>query len=111
MNWKLYQWLNGPAGQQLGTGTGSVPNRLKPVNAQIGVITGNRSTNPLFSSWIEGDDDGKVGVNRAQLNEMADFLVLPVTHTFIMNNQQAIWQVLYFLENGKFDHDQFRGRK
>ncbi|TNF98730.1 MAG: alpha/beta fold hydrolase [Gammaproteobacteria bacterium] len=111
MNWKPYQWLNGPAGQQLGTSKESVPNRLKPVKAQIGVITGNRSTNPLFSNWIEGDDDGKVGVNSAQLNEMADFMILPVTHTFIMNNQRVIRQVLYFIKNGQFDHDQFLDKK
>ena len=44
----LYKWRNGPAGQQLGTGPHSLPNRLKPVDAEIGVITGNKSFNPCF---------------------------------------------------------------
>ena len=100
INWKPYQWLNGPAGQQLGTNTNSVPNQLKPIDYDIGIITGNKSTNPLFSSWINGEDDGKVSVNSAKLDEMKDFLVVPTGHTFIMNNMQVIKQTLNFLESG-----------
>ena len=98
----LYKWRNGPAGQQLGTGPRSVPNTLRPVDAEIGVITGNRSFNPLFSQLIPGSDDGKVSVERARLDEMKDFIVIPATHTFIMRNSMALEQVLYFLENGEF---------
>jgi len=103
INWKPYQWLNGPAGQQLGTSRDSVPNQLKAINAEVGIITGDKSTNPLFSSWIAGDDDGKVSVSSAKLNEMKDFLVVPTGHTFIMNNKNVIAQTLYFLENGCFE--------
>ncbi|GBC60464.1 acetyltransferase [Desulfonema ishimotonii] len=98
----LYRWRNGPAGQQLGTGPHSVPNTLKPVKAEIGVITGNRSFNPLFSQLIPGPDDGKVSVARARLAEMTDFTVIPATHTFIMRHPTALKQILYFLEHGKF---------
>jgi triacylglycerol esterase/lipase EstA (alpha/beta hydrolase family) len=28
--WKLFKWINGPAGDELGTGTNSTPNRLGP---------------------------------------------------------------------------------
>jgi len=103
INWKPYQWLNGPAGQQLGTNSNSVPNQLKPIDIEVGIITGNKSTNPLFSSWIPGQDDGKVSVNSAKLNGLKDFLVVPTGHTFIMNNANVIAQTLYFLENGCFD--------
>lgn len=104
INWKPYQWLNGPAGQQLGTTSDSLPNQLKPVNHEIGIITGNKSSNPLFSSWIDGEDDGKVSVNSAQLDEMKDFLVVPTGHTLIMNQPVVIKQTLYFLKNGAFMH-------
>ncbi len=100
----LYRWKNGPAGQQLGTGFRSVPNTLEPVDAEIGVITGRHSFNPLFSQLIPGPDDGKVSVERARLAEMEDFLVLPATHTFIVWDSTARKQVLYFLENGAFKH-------
>jgi len=102
--WKPYQWLNGPAGQQLGTSDNSIPNQLKPISIDTGIITGDKSTNPLFSSWIPGKDDGKVSVNSARLDEMKDFLVVPTGHTFIMNNANVIRQTLYFLDNGYFKH-------
>lgn len=99
-----YQWLNGPAGQELGTESSSTPNRLKPVNIEIGVIAGNSSLNPFYSSLIPGEDDGKVAVEKAKLQEMADFLVVPNSHSFIMNDSEVIRQTLHFIESGRFDH-------
>jgi len=98
----IYKWLNGPAGQVLGTEPGSLPNTLKPVKGEIGVITGNFSFNPFFSWIIPGTDDGKVSVERAKLDEMADFLVVPSSHSFIMSYSEVLKQVVFFLRNGNF---------
>lgn len=98
----FYKWIYGPAGQVLGTAPQSLPNSLKPVDAEIGVITGNRSLNPLFSRMIPGDDDGKVSVHRAKLAEMKDFLVVPASHAFIMKHPKVLKQVLWFLRTGGF---------
>lgn len=97
--------LNGPAGQQLGTDGESMPNRLGPVDYPVGVITGNRSVNLILSMLIPGDDDGKVSVERARLEGMSDFLVVPHTHPMIMNSDEVIRQVLFFIKQGRFDAD------
>lgn len=95
-------WLNGPAGLELGTDANSVPNTLGPANFEVGIITGTWSIDPI-SSWIIPDqDDGKVSVIRAHLDNEQAFLVLPVTHTFIMQRDRVIDQVLAFLTTGAF---------
>jgi hypothetical protein len=102
--WFFYRWILGPAGQQLGTAPDSLPNRLAPVDGSIGVITGNASWNLILSTIIPGPDDGKVAVERARLDGMDDFIVLPVTHTFIMQDAETMAQTAHFLEFGRFDH-------
>jgi len=102
-NFFLYKWIYGPAGQQLGTEAGSLPNILNPVSdIEIGVITGNTSWDPL-SYLIHGHSDGKVSVESAKLKDMKDFLEVPFGHTFIMNHLPVMKQTLYFLEHGKFE--------
>ncbi|MFZ0449134.1 MAG: alpha/beta fold hydrolase [Desulfatiglandaceae bacterium] len=103
-DFSIFKWMNGPAGQELGTSVDSVPNRLGPVPLEVGVIAGNRSLNPIFSALIPGPDDGKVSVERTRLSEMVDFFVVNSSHTFIMKNDEVIRQVSHFLENGRFDH-------
>jgi len=100
----IYKWIHGPAGQELGTGPEGIPRRLKPVSIDVGVIAGNKSYNPIFSSMIPGPDDGTIAVERTKLKEMKDFLVVSSTHTFIMDNPLVMKQVVHFLEKGKFDH-------
>jgi pimeloyl-ACP methyl ester carboxylesterase len=107
-DWKLYQWINGPAGQQLVTTPDGLIAQLGPVDFPLGVITGNRHA--FFDTWladlIPGENDGKVSVARAQVSGMRDFLVLPYSHSFIMQEPEAIRQALYFLAHGRFDRTQ-----
>ena len=105
-DWTLYKWYNGPAGQQLGTGPDSLVTKLGPVDYPVGIITGDSPA--FFDFWLEdmipGPGDGKVSVERAKIEGMSDFLVLPYSHSFIMEKKEVIEQTLYFLANGTFNH-------
>ena len=94
--------INGPAGQQLGTGPDSMPNTLGAVNFNLGVIAGSRSNNPLFSSLINEASDGKVSLSSTKVDGMHQHLCMDVDHTFMMNNMRVIQQVRHFLQTGSF---------
>jgi triacylglycerol lipase len=100
----LFKWINGPAGDELGTDKNSTPNRLDPANFPAGIIAGDRSINWINSLLIPGRDDGKVSVERTKLAGMTDHLVIHATHPFIMKNREVIRQTIEFLRTGSFDH-------
>ena len=103
----IYSRVNGPAGAQLVTGPQGLPAQLGPVDFTLGIITGNEHTavDAVLATQIPGENDGKVSVERAKVEGMRDFLVLPVTHTFIVNNDVVIGQTLHFLKHGNFLHE------
>ncbi|MCP4139687.1 MAG: alpha/beta fold hydrolase [Chloroflexi bacterium] len=98
-------WLrtfNGPAGEQLNTAATSLPKSLGPAPFQLGIIAGNRTINPLLSTHIQGENDGRISTENTKLEGMADFLVLPASHPLIMLNKKVVEQALHFLAHGKF---------
>jgi triacylglycerol lipase len=92
----------GPTALALGTGTASFPNSLGPPAFELGVVAGNRSWNPLGSWLIADDDDGVVGVASTRLAGMADWIVLPTSHYWLLRSRTVADQTAHFLAHGRF---------
>jgi len=100
--WKLFSFLNGPTGCQLGTTKDAIPGGLGPVRFCLGVIAGSRSINWINRLTIPGADEGKVSVERTKVAGMRDHLVVATTHPLMMRNHEVIAQTIEFLRHGRF---------
>ena len=98
-----FDWVNGPAGRQLGKGEGSVPLALGPANFELGVIAGTRSIDPIASAVLDDPDDGKVSLEDTKLEGMDDFVAVEHSHAFMMRLQKPIELTIQFLRTGAFD--------
>lgn len=101
-NFPGYQWINGPAGMQLGTDPESVPLLLGRADFELGIIAGTKSINLILSTLLPSPDDGKVSVENTKLEGMRDHIAIPVSHPFLMKDAPAIQQTIYFLRHGNF---------
>ncbi len=97
-----FDWINGPAGKELGKGEGSVPLALGPVDFELGVIAGNRTIDPITSAVLENPDDGRVSVEDTKVEGMDDFVVVEHSHAFMMRMQKPIKLTIEFLRSGSF---------
>ena len=99
---RLFRWVYGPAGQQLGTGAESTPLTLPPLPFECGVIAGGHTFVPRADRIFEGPTDGRVSVARTRADGMADFMVVDRGHTFMMWGKDVLAATFGFLETGRF---------
>ncbi len=101
---RAYRAVFGPAGAQLGTRRDAATAALlaKPLECEVGIIAGTRSLDPAGWLALPKPNDGKVSVASTRLEGMADHLVLPATHTFLMRHPAVIAATLDFLRDGHF---------
>lgn len=97
-----FKFFGGPTGVALGSGQGHIPESLGPVEFDLGVIAGNTNINPLGLLFIRGENDSIVSVESTKVEGMNAHLVLPVTHTFMMRNNEVIDNVIHYLTTGSF---------
>ena len=97
-----FGFIGGPAGVALGTGEGSIINSLGPVEFDLGIIAGSTNINPLEFLFIAGPSDSVVSIESTKVQGMNAHMVLPVTHTFMMRNNEVIEQAIHYLKTGSF---------
>lgn len=101
-NFPGFKLINGPAGMQLGTDKVSIAHSLGAVSYPVGIIAGSSTINPILSQMLPNPDDGKVSVESTKVDGMTDHMIVPVSHPFLMRDNDVILQVKAFLKTGKF---------
>jgi triacylglycerol lipase len=101
--WPPFRAALGPAALELGTGADDLPALLPPlpVGVEAAAIAGGRSGDPWFNRFFAGAHDGKVSADSARWPEAKAFLLVPATHTFVMDHPRAQEAVASFLETGR----------
>lgn len=103
------KWVDtvmGGLATQLGTGEDDVPKQLPKPPIPFAVIAGTSWINPIGPVLLPTPHDGTVSVASTRLAGMADHLVIPATHTFIMNRSEVAKQVDSFLRTGRFSRSE-----
>ncbi|WP_232107344.1 alpha/beta fold hydrolase [Gimesia alba] len=99
----LFKVIFGPAGQQLVTEANSdFIAKLPTPPFPFGIVAGGRNALKGYNPLIRGDNDGTVGVNSTRLPGAADYILLPVLHSFMMSDSETIVCTMRFLETGAF---------
>ncbi len=97
----------GPLSTQLGTGEGDLPRRLPIPRFPSVSSRGTSGSAPVVGPlWLLAPHDGTVSVVSTHLWGVRDHIVLPYTHTFIMNAGRVAHQIDRFLRSGRFERDE-----
>jgi pimeloyl-ACP methyl ester carboxylesterase len=93
---------NGQPLIELGEGWAKTRKKLATPNFEFGIIAGGLDDDKGFNPLLSGDDDGTVSIKSARLAGARDFLVVPVAHSFLMNDPRVIDSTIRFLQKGYF---------
>ncbi len=97
-----YQTFGGEAALQLVPGHPFYDSLCAVGARRVGCIAGAAGDGEGRSAEIPGDDDGRVGIDEAQLPEQTDGVILPIAHGRLPIEDASIAEVLHFLRRGKF---------
>jgi hypothetical protein len=101
-------YVAGPAAQELAKGWDGLESKLATPKFDFGILAGGKGDDEGYNPLIPGDDDGVVTVTSTRLAGARDFRVLPVLHTFFMDDKRAQELTLKFLKEGHFESDEKR---
>ncbi len=99
---RLFHFVAGASGSQLGRDWPALEARLATPSVPFGILAGGRGTPRGYNPWFRQDNDMVVSVESTRLAGAADFAVLPVLHTLMMDDPQVQAYTLRFLQQGYF---------
>jgi hypothetical protein len=108
MRGAIAELVAGPAAQELAENWPLLEPNLATPPFEFGILAGGRGDQRGFNPLIPGDDDAVVTVESTRLPGARDFRLLPVLHSFFMNDSRVHELTLRFLTHGHFESDDTR---
>lgn len=104
----LFKEIFGDAGLQLGRDWPELEKRLVTPSFEFGIIAGGKSNGKGYNPLLPGDNDATISVETTKLEGASDFIVLPILHSFVMDDARVQEYTLRFLDHGYFISEQER---
>lgn len=97
----LFEILTGSSGQELGKAWDDLQAKLATPSFPFCIIAGELPDNSILKNpWLEGKGDFIVTVEETKLDGAAKSIVLPVMHSTLMTDKQAVQATLEFIDDG-----------
>lgn len=93
----LFEVVTGTSGMQLGPQWGDFQAHLGIPPCPFAVIAGDISKHPIGNPWLPGASDGIVTVEETKLEGMSKFILHPVVHAFLMQDDRCVQDAVDFL--------------
>jgi pimeloyl-ACP methyl ester carboxylesterase len=104
-DWKIFQYVLGPAGQELVSDENGKIANLPIPTFPFAIVAGAKGTANGYNPLIPGDDDGTVALSSARLEGASDFMSVPTLHSFLTSNTTVVDSVTRYLKTGAFRED------
>lgn len=98
----VFGWVAGEGALELGKNWRELERKLATPPCPFGIIAGRLSDSSLANPLVDGAGDFVVSVEETKLDGAADFLEVPVLHTFLMDSPEVQRAVGNFLKSSKF---------
>lgn len=98
----LFKTVWGYSGNELALQWPTLEKHLAVPSCEFGIIAGGKGKESGGSPLLAGDDDYVVAVEETRLPGATDFLVCPVIHSLIMDDNKVQECTLRFIQHGYF---------
>lgn len=106
----LFALVTGKGGMELGPSWEEFEKTLCTPPIPFGIVAGKLEKPVVKNPLVGEESDFVVSLDEARLDGMADWLEVPVLHSFLMDDPRVQTQVLYFLTNGNFEKNEVENR-
>ncbi len=86
---KIFGWVTGKGGLELGAEWDAFEKKLAVPPFPFHIIAGDLQT-PIANPLVDGEGDFVVSLEEAQLRGAKSFQTVPVLHSFLMDNADAM---------------------